>query len=240
MKKSKLVVAVFTVIIAAASFAGAETLSVDFDRGSFRTMGFMEAVKTSDAFMADNAAGIVPVPATALNAVSTTVYKLAAPALQKLRQKALTVPEMSKDFLQLLNYEKVIVLHDNNNIFLTTQAGESYYVLFESSDKELMKLLSEPGTGVVQVRLLNKGKVKICKEVIKILWKWVKEAWVAYEITEEVCSWEDDGDTPGTNNENSPNNNDNGGQAPGCGTPGSPCYDETPLRGLFKSVSQNM
>jgi len=201
MRKNKISVAVFAAIIAAASLAKAGGFDVDFDRGAFRAVDFMEAIKTSEVSRADDAASIVLVPATTLNTVNTMVYKLAAPGLQKLRKEVLNMPEMSKEFFQLINDKKIIVLHNDNGVFLTTQAGKNdYYILFESNDYKLIKLLSEQKTEVLQAGLPNKGKVKVCMTVIKTLWKWIKEAWVAYEISEEICSWEDDGTTPSTNN----------------------------------------
>lgn len=200
MRKSKIAVAVFAVIIAAASLAGAEGFGVDFDRGAFRTVDFMEAVKTSDVSKEDNTANIIPVPATVANTVNTTVYKLAAPGLQKLRKEVLNMPGLSKEFLQQLNEEKTVVLYNEDNILLTTLVGGTQYIILESNDKKLMEFLAKQKTEVLQVGLQNKGKVKVCVTVLKTLWKWIKEAVVAYEISEEICSWEDDGVTPGTNN----------------------------------------
>lgn len=200
MKKSKIAVAMFAVVITAASLAKAGGFDMDFDKGAFRTVDFMEAVKTSEVFRTDDAASIVPVPAIALNTVNTTVYKLSAPGLQKLRKEVLNMPGLSNKFLQQINEEKTVVLYNEDNVFLTTLTGNAQHIILESNDSKLMEFLAKYKTEVLQVGLQNKGKVKVCTTIIKTLWKWVKEAWVAYEISKEICSWEDDGATPSTGN----------------------------------------
>ena len=200
MKKSKIAVAAFAVIIATASLVKAERFDIDFDRGAFRTVDFMEAGKTSDVSKADNTASITPIPAPALDTVSTGVYKLAAPSLQRLRKETLNIPGLSKEFLQQINEEKTIVLYNEGNVFLTTLVGNTQYIILESNDRKLLEFLAKQQKEVLQAGLQNKGKVKVCVTVIKTLWKWIKEAWVAYEISKEVCSWQDDGATPSTGN----------------------------------------
>lgn len=201
MKKSQIAGTVFAVIVSTVSLTWAEGFGVDFDRGSLRTLDFMEAVKTSNTSKMDNTVNISPVLATAGNPVETTAHRLSASELQKLREEALTMPDLSKEFLLMINNEKTIVLHNDTGIFLTNQVGiNDYYMLFESNDKKLINFLLGQKTGTLQAGLQNKNKVKVCKAVIKTLWKWIKEAWVAYEITEEICSWEDDGETSSTTN----------------------------------------
>lgn len=197
MKTSTTLIALFAVIMAAASAAKAEDI-VDFDKGSFRSVDFMEAVNTFDVSKAVNAANITPISATALNTVNTTFYKLAAHGLQKLRKEVLGMPGLSKEFLQQLNEEKTVVLYNKDNVLLTTLVGDVQHIVFESNDRKLLEFLAKQKTEVSQIRLQNKGKVKVCKTILKTLWKYIKEVWVAYEISQEVCSWEDDGATDAT------------------------------------------
>jgi hypothetical protein len=197
MKKSEIAVAVFT-MISAASIARAESFNVDFDKGLFRTVDFMETVKTSDISKADadNVVSIIPVPATTIDTLTPTLYKLSVPGLQRLKKEALSMHDLSKEFLQLINEEKTIVLYNEFNVLLVTPVGNDQHVILESNDRQLLEFLSKQETEVLQAGLQNRGKVKVCKTVIKTLWKWVKEAWVAYDITEEICSWEENDTTP--------------------------------------------
>ncbi|OGS06395.1 MAG: hypothetical protein A2270_06830 [Elusimicrobia bacterium RIFOXYA12_FULL_51_18] len=221
MRKSKISVAVFAVIIAAASLVKAGGFDVDFDRGAFRAVDFMEAIKTSEASRADDAASIVPVPATALNTVNTTVYKLVAPGLQELKKEIVNMPGLSKEFLQQINKEKTVVLYNEDNVFLTTLAGDVHYIILESNDKKLMDFLAKEKTEVLQNKLHNKNLVYVCISKIDTIMKWVGHAWVAYEVIKEICSWENDGTTP------SPNNGGGGGSG---GQPLHPLPLNPPVR----------
>ena len=221
MKKNKITVVVFAVIMATASLVKAEGFGVDFNRGTFSTVDFMEAVKTYNVSKADNTTSITPVPATAANAVNTTVYKLAAPGLQKLRKEVLNMPGLSKEFLQQINEEKTVVLYNEDNALLTTLVGDTHYIILESNDKKLMDFLVKEKTGVLQDKLPNKNLVCMCISKLDTIMKWVGNAWVAYQIVKEVCSWENDGTTP------SPNNGGSGGSG---GQPLHPLPLNPPVR----------
>jgi hypothetical protein len=221
MKKRKIGVAVFAVIIAAASLAKAGGFDVDFDRGAFRAVDFMAAVKTSEVSKVDDAASIVPMPAIALNTINTTVYKLAAPDLQELRKEILNMPGLSKEFLQQINEEKTVVLFNDDNVFLTTLVGDIHYIMLESSDKRVMDFMAKEKAEVLQDKLHNKNLAYVCISKLETIMKWVNNAWVAYEIIKEVCSWENDGTTP------SPNNGGGGGSG---GQPLHPLPLNPPVR----------
>lgn len=204
MKKNKIAVAVFAVIIAAASLAKAGGFDVDFDKGAFRAANFMEAVKVSGMPSGDAVSSIKPVPATALESAKTaaniSVYALAAHGLQKLRREVLNMPGVSKEFVQLVSEEKTVVLYNENNVFLTTLVGDVQYVLLESNDKKLLEFLGKYRTELLQGGLEKGGKVKVCVTVAETAWKLIKEIWTAYEIYKEVCTWETNTPTPSTGN----------------------------------------
>lgn len=184
MKKSKIAVAVFTVVIVAASFARAEGFGVDFDKGSFRTADFMEAVKASKVSKTDNAASITPVPVTAVNKVNR-VYELSAPGLQKLRKEVITMPGLSEEFLQQINKENTVVLYNEDSVFLTTLVGAIQHIILESNDKKLMEFISKQKAGALQANLQQK---MTCWNVIKILWKVVNGISIAYEVATQICN----------------------------------------------------
>ncbi|MBI4349817.1 MAG: hypothetical protein HY550_00095 [Elusimicrobia bacterium] len=196
MKKSNILIAAFAVIIAAVPFAAAEGFGVDFDRGAFRTADFMEAVKTSDMSRADNIS-ITPAPVTAATTLNIKVYILAASSLQKLRKEVLTMPGLSKEFLQLINEENTVVLYNKDSVFLTTLVGDIQHIILESNDRKLMEYISKQKTGPLQANLRNKGK---CWEVIKLAWKIVNGISVAYEIITTVCDGEGDSTPPANPN----------------------------------------
>lgn len=202
MKKSNILIAGFAVVMAAASVVKAEGFGMDFDRGSFRTADFMDAVKASDVSRGNNAGNITPAPAAAGNTLNMRVYKLADHGLQKLRKKVLTIPGLSKEFLQQINEAKTIVLYNENNVFLTTPVGEVQYIILESNDKELLGFLAKQGADVFQEEFRNKNLVYVCITRLETIMKWVNNAWVAYEIAKEICSWQGD-DTSSPSNPNS-------------------------------------
>jgi len=197
MKKSNILIAAFAVIIAAAPFAAAEDFGVDFDRGAFRTADFMEAVKTSDISRADNISTITPAPVTAETTLNVKVYILAASSLQKLRKEVLTMPGLSKEFLQLINEENTVLLYNKDSVFLTTLVGDIQHIILESNDRNLLEYISKQKTGPLQANLQNKGK---CWEVIKLAWKIVNGISVAYEIITTVCDNGGDGTPPANPN----------------------------------------
>ena len=119
MKKTSILITIF-VVAATASLVKAGEFDVDFDKGAFRPVDFMEAVKTSEVSGVDNAASITPVPATAFNTVNMAVYTLTVPSLQKLRKEVINMPGLSKEFLQQINEEKTIVLYNEDNVLLAT------------------------------------------------------------------------------------------------------------------------
>lgn len=182
-------------ILAASSISHAEEFNMDFDKGAFRSADFMEAVKTFDVSKAENTANMKPAPVAALSAINTVVYKLTAPGLQKLRGEISQIPGLSEEFLQLVNHERTIVLHNDQGVFLTTLAGkDNYYTLLESNNKKLIEFLSKQKTEVMQAELHNKNWVKVCLPVVKTLWKWIQGIWTAYEVTEYLCHQEWEGD----------------------------------------------
>jgi hypothetical protein len=198
MKKSNMVLMVVAVIMAATSIVRAEGFGVDFDRGSFRTADFVEAAKTSDVVAVDNAASIESVPPTAVNTVTTAVYELATPALLKLRKEVLNMPGLSKGFLQQINEEKTIVLYNEDNVFLTILVGNTRYIILESNDNELIGFLAKQKTEGLQKESQNKNLLYVCLTKIETIMKWVNYVWTAVQISREVCSWQNDGVSPGT------------------------------------------
>lgn len=202
MKKSNMLIAVFAVVTATASFAGAEGFGVDFDRGAFRTADFMEAVKTSDVFKADKGDNIPPVPVIAATILSMKVYKLSVPGLQKLRNEILNMPGLSKEFLQLISEEKMVVLYNRDNVFLTTLVGDTRYIIFESNDRGLIDFLVKEKMRLPQEEFRNKaaGLVWTCATKIETIMKWINYAWVAVQVAREVCSWQNSGTSPSTGN----------------------------------------
>lgn len=194
MKKSNILIAALMGILASVSIARAEEFKMDFDKGAYRSDEFMMAAKASDVPKIDNTANMRPTPAADC-AINVVVHKLTAPGLKELREEILNMPGLSEDLIRLLNDDKIVVLHNTQGVFLTTQVGkDSYYTLFESNDKKLIEFLSKQKTEAVQAELQNKGWVKICLPVAKTLWKWLNGVWTAYEVTEYLChqEWEDD------------------------------------------------
>lgn len=190
MKRNIVIVVVFAVVVAVASFAKAEEVEISFDGGSNqvasldglkRVLPDFKAAFPVPAAPSDVAQSIPVAPANASQ--SDTLHKLDGVGLQRLRKEILSIPRLSEEFFQLINNEKTIVLYNNNNVFLVSSVGENTYVmLLESDDKRLIEFLA---TGVQ-----NKHWITTCAKHASTIWKWISGVWTAADIITTICRQE--------------------------------------------------
>lgn len=129
MKKSKIVIAVFVVITAAVSFVKAEELSVDFDRESFKSTDFMQAIKP---FTSVSSPQITSTFGDTASARKIAEYYL--PLQEKLRGIIVTYCNAHGEFFsniaRLVEDKKTQILYDRENIYVLS--GKTLVIINDS------------------------------------------------------------------------------------------------------------
>lgn len=150
----------------------------------------------------------------------TSMHKLSSSGTEKLRKEILGMRGVSPEILSVFLEKGTQVLFDDKAAYLVVPRGEDYSMLHESTDEYILEFLKNNRVEVQQAKRYNKsGSLLIrCRPVIRLIWKWVKEAWVAYEITEEICEEVAAGGAPSTEN----TQDTWPGSGPGALPPGNP------------------
>ncbi len=214
MEKYKSVFISAVAVISMASIAGATGIQVDFDRGVSGQPSFIEAARAMDT--ASPAAAAVCAKADSGITQAAVIHKLSTQGMMKLREEITDIPGVSSEVIRTAADKRIGVLFDDKNAYLVIPVGKDYYTLQESAAEGLLAFLKEQRAVAIQATQHNKSWVTKCRPVIKIIWKWIKEAWVAYEITEEICELVEVDDTPSGGGTWDP------GPGPGAVPPGNP------------------
>ncbi len=199
MKYSDILVVGFAVLVATASVARAEEFNMDFDKGSFRSADFAEALGTQ----AKNEA---PMPAITRMPNECGGNNL---KIQMLRKQIFGKYAMQdRELFETINSEKVMLFYNTEAILLLeSAAGGKPILLREINNPGLVKQLESEerqilsgGTGA-KFWMLVKNCYKVV-EVITVLWQG-KE--ILKEVTREVCeSTQEWVDSPSTGNSGGP------------------------------------
>lgn len=190
MKKSSIVVVVLAVIMAAASLAKAEGVGVDFDWENNQTESLRWLKEMVPVFETEFAG---PVPTADATASGAVLYEIGNADRQLLRQVILKISDklFDKNIMVLINDEKVGILYNNERVlFVNDIDGNKYNVLLESDDVQLIHFLMGLREQICHAKPQNKGWIKVCYEVIKIVVVIRNGIEVLKEITTWVCNQE--------------------------------------------------
>lgn len=215
MKKYKVVFVLAIVAALGGSVSGAAGLQVDFDRGVFEQPSFIEALRVSDSAAP---AIVAPECVKADHAVTrfTLIHKLSLPYMKELREAISNIPGVSPEFIHAVRDNRVNVLYDDKTVYVVLPVGKDYYTLQESAAEALLASLKEQRSESLRATRQNKSWVVKCRPIVKVIWKWIQDTWVAYEITEEICEHVEVDDTPSGDSTWNP------GPGPGAVPPGNP------------------
>lgn len=192
MEKLKMLMIAVSISMVLSVSGNCGEFAVDFDAEGARRVSFMETWQSTDR----NAVAVPQVEAVVAEATFSTkpqFFSLGVEGARELRKNAASISGVSESFIRALGEQGAIVLYNDTAALVVAPAGKTLYVKGESDSRELLKSLAEFGriSGKSDVR--NPGMVYRCFKVIDTFMKWVNNAWVAYEVSRQVCEWQYDG-----------------------------------------------